>query len=49
MPNPLPVEWLFLISVPAGFIGAMSGMAGRVILIPALSFFHLDIESRRSA
>jgi uncharacterized membrane protein YfcA len=44
MPPELPVEWLFLISILAGFIGAMSGMGGGVVLIPALTLFHMDIK-----
>ena len=40
----LPVEWLFLISVLAGFVGAMSGMGGGVVLIPALTLFRMDIK-----
>ncbi|HET6455003.1 MAG TPA: sulfite exporter TauE/SafE family protein [Armatimonadota bacterium] len=35
---------LFLISVVAGFIGAMSGMGGGVILIPALTLLGVDIK-----
>jgi uncharacterized membrane protein YfcA len=35
---------LFLISIVAGFVGAMSGMGGGVILIPALTFFGMDIK-----
>lgn len=35
---------LFVISVVAGFIGAMSGMGGGVVLIPFLTFFGLDIK-----
>ena len=37
-------ELLFLISIVAGFIGAMSGMGGGVVLIPALTFFGMDIK-----
>jgi uncharacterized membrane protein YfcA len=37
-------EWLFLISIAGGFIGAMSGMGGGVVLIPALTFLGLDIK-----
>jgi uncharacterized membrane protein YfcA len=44
MPSELPFEWLFLIAVVAGFVGAMSGMGGGVVLIPALTLFHLDIK-----
>jgi len=35
---------LFLVSVLAGFVGAMSGMGGGVILIPVLTFFGMDIK-----
>src|SRR5579864_4840357 len=44
MPVELPFEWMFFISVIAGFVGAMSGMGGGVVLIPALTFFHVDIK-----
>lgn len=37
-------ELLFFISVVAGFVGAMSGMGGGVVLIPALTFFGMDIK-----
>src|SRR5512142_1770161 len=36
--------WLFLISIAAGFVGAMSGMGGGVILVPALTLLGLDIK-----
>ena len=35
---------LLLISVAAGFIGAMSGMGGGVVLIPALTLVGMDIK-----
>jgi hypothetical protein len=35
---------LFLVSIVAGFVGAMSGMGGGVVLVPALTFFGLDIK-----
>jgi len=35
---------LFLISVVAGFIGAMAGMGGGVVLVPVLTFFGLPIK-----
>jgi len=35
---------LFLVSIVAGFIGAMSGMGGGVILIPVLTFLGMDIK-----
>jgi len=37
-------EWVFLISIVAGFVGAMSGMGGGIILIPALTLLGLDIK-----
>ncbi len=37
-------ELLFIISIVAGFIGAMSGMGGGVVLIPTLTFFGMDIK-----
>jgi uncharacterized membrane protein YfcA len=37
-------ELLFLVSIVAGFIGAMSGMGGGIILIPVLTFFGMEIK-----
>jgi uncharacterized membrane protein YfcA len=37
-------EWLFAISVTAGFVGAMSGMGGGVVLVPALTLLGVDIR-----
>jgi uncharacterized membrane protein YfcA len=37
-------EILLIVSVVAGFVGAMSGMGGGVILIPALTLFGMDIK-----
>jgi uncharacterized protein len=37
-------ELLFPLSVLAGFIGAIGGMGGGVILIPVLTFFGVDIK-----
>jgi len=37
-------ELLFLISIVAGFVGSMSGMGGGIVLIPALTFFGMDIK-----
>jgi uncharacterized membrane protein YfcA len=37
-------EWIFLISIAAGFVGAMSGMGGGIVLIPALTLLGLDIK-----
>lgn len=36
--------WLFLISVAAGLVGAMSGMGGGVVLIPAMTFLGAGIK-----
>jgi len=41
----MPFHILFLVSVLAGFVGAMSGMGGGVILIPVLTFFGMDIKN----
>lgn len=35
---------LFAVSVVAGFVGAMSGMGGGVVLVPTLTFLGLDIK-----
>jgi len=35
---------LFGISIAAGFVGAMAGMGGGVVLIPALTLMHMDIK-----
>ena len=35
---------LLMVSIAAGFVGAMSGMGGGVALVPALTFFGLDIK-----
>ncbi len=40
----LSFEFLFLISIVAGFIGAMSGMGGGVVLVPVLTFLGVDIK-----
>ncbi|HVO22194.1 MAG TPA: sulfite exporter TauE/SafE family protein [Candidatus Margulisiibacteriota bacterium] len=40
----MPFALLVFISVVAGFVGAMSGMGGGVVLIPALTFFGMDIK-----
>lgn len=40
----MPFHVLFLVSIVAGFIGAMSGMGGGVILIPVLTLFGMDIK-----
>jgi uncharacterized protein len=36
--------WFFLVSILAGFVGAMSGMGGGVVLIPALTLLGVDIK-----
>src|SRR5512135_280662 len=35
---------LFAVSIAAGFVGAMSGMGGGVVLVPALTLFGIDIK-----
>jgi uncharacterized membrane protein YfcA len=40
----MPFALVFLTSIIAGFVGAMSGMGGGVVLIPALTFLGLDIK-----
>lgn len=35
---------VLIVSIAAGFVGAMSGMGGGVVLIPALTFLGLDIK-----
>lgn len=40
----MPFALLLVISVLAGFVGAMSGMGGGIVLIPALTFFGIDIK-----
>ena len=35
---------LFVVSIAAGFIGAMSGMGGGVVLVPALTLLGVDIK-----
>ncbi len=37
-------EIIFIISIAAGFVGAMSGMGGGVVLIPALTLLGIDIK-----
>src|SRR5450755_673802 len=39
-----PFSLTLLISVSAGFVGAMSGMGGGVVLIPALTLFGFPIK-----
>ena len=38
------LEFLFPLSMIAGFVGAMGGMGGGIILIPALTYFGVDIK-----
>jgi uncharacterized membrane protein YfcA len=40
----LSFESLFLISLVAGLVGALTGMGGGVILVPALTFLGIDIK-----
>jgi hypothetical protein len=40
----LSFELLLLISLVAGLVGSMTGMGGGVILVPALTFFGVDIK-----
>jgi uncharacterized protein len=40
----VPFQYLFPISILAGFVGAMSGMGGGIILIPALTLLGVDIK-----
>lgn len=40
----IPFDWLLPVSVLAGFIGAMSGMGGGVVLIPALTLLGVPIK-----
>jgi uncharacterized membrane protein YfcA len=37
-------ELLFLVSSAAGFVGAMTGMGGGVVLVPALTLLGVDIK-----
>jgi uncharacterized membrane protein YfcA len=37
-------ELLFLVSLAAGFTGAMTGMGGGVVLVPALTLLGIDIK-----
>ena len=41
----MPFAVLFAISIAAGFVGAMSGMGGGVVLIPALTLYGMDIKN----
>ena len=43
----MPFALIFLISIVAGFVGAMSGMGGGVVLIPALTFLGLAFIGTR--
>jgi uncharacterized membrane protein YfcA len=38
------VPVLLVLSLGAGFVGAMGGMGGGIVLIPALTFFGMDIK-----
>jgi uncharacterized membrane protein YfcA len=37
---------LFLVSVAAGFVGAMSGMGGGAVLIPAMTLLGMEMLVR---
>jgi uncharacterized protein len=43
-PQMISFELLFVVSIVAGFVGAMSGMGGGVVLIPVLTFLGMDIK-----
>lgn len=40
----VPFHLLFPVAVLAGFVGAMSGMGGGIVLIPALTLLGIDIK-----
>jgi uncharacterized protein len=40
----IPFHLLFPVAILAGFVGAMSGMGGGIILIPALTLLGVDIK-----
>src|ERR1041385_2633282 len=40
----IPFHLVFPVAILAGFVGAMSGMGGGVILIPALTLLGIDIK-----
>lgn len=40
----VPFELLFPISIVAGFVGAMAGMGGGVVIIPVLTLMGVDIK-----
>ena len=40
----MSLELLLPLSIIAGFVGAMGGMGGGIVLIPALTFFGVDIK-----
>ncbi|MEN6449536.1 MAG: sulfite exporter TauE/SafE family protein [Thermoguttaceae bacterium] len=37
-------HWLLLISIAAGFVGAMTGMGGGIVLIPAMTLLGMNIK-----
>ena len=41
---PMSFELILIVAVVVGLVGAMSGMGGGVVLIPALTFFGMDIK-----
>ena len=42
--NDLSFEFLLIVSTLAGFVGALSGMGGGIVLTPVLTFFGMDIK-----
>ena len=38
------LEWFLPVSILAGFVGAMGGMGGGIVLIPALTLLGTDIK-----
>src|ERR1041384_6308515 len=40
----IPFHLVFPVAILAGFVGAMSGMGGGIILIPALTLLGVDIK-----
>ncbi len=40
----IPGGFVLLVSIAAGFVGALTGMGGGVVLIPVLTFYGVDIK-----